>query len=130
MFGLIWSLSIRIRSFLRRRMPTNILLAAIFTRRGLKWGMLAMLIAVPYMAAALLCAALLGQGAPGWVNILVLLCLWNATKFVVAGPISLARLVRVRLHEERLLRRLRAPVMTDGIALERTTRSPARVYSS
>ena len=44
MFGMIWVLSARIHHFLRRYMPTNILLAALRTRRGLKWGVPAMLI--------------------------------------------------------------------------------------
>lgn len=36
MFRLIWALSVRARYFLRRYMPTNILLDAIRTRRGLR----------------------------------------------------------------------------------------------
>ncbi|HBS75971.1 MAG TPA: sulfate permease, partial [Microbacterium sp.] len=38
MFRLLWNLSIRVRLFLRTYMPTNILLDALHTRRGLKWG--------------------------------------------------------------------------------------------
>ena len=38
MFRLIWVAGIHTRYFLRRYMPTNILLDAIRTRRGLKWG--------------------------------------------------------------------------------------------
>ena len=38
MLRLIWTLSIHVRNFLRRYMPTNRLLDAIRTRRGLKWG--------------------------------------------------------------------------------------------
>ncbi len=33
-------------------MPTNIVIDAIITRRGIKWGMPAMLLAVPYGLAA------------------------------------------------------------------------------
>ena len=46
----LWTLSIRTRAFLRRYMPTNIALDAIRTRRGLKWGIPAMLVAVPVLA--------------------------------------------------------------------------------
>jgi hypothetical protein len=42
-----------------------------------------------------------GGGAPGWINLLVLVCLWNALKFVVNGPVTLVRLVRVRAIERR-----------------------------
>lgn len=38
MTRLLWALSVRIRYFLRRYMPTNILLDLIRTRRGLKRG--------------------------------------------------------------------------------------------
>ena len=49
MFRLNWALSVRTRCFLRRYMPTNILLDAIRARRGLRWGVLAMLLAIPYL---------------------------------------------------------------------------------
>lgn len=127
MFGAIWMLSIRLRAFLRRYMPTNILLAAIFTRRGLKWGVPAMGVAAVYLIAALLLAGWLGQGAPGWVNLLVLLFLWNALKFLVAGPVSIAWLIRVRVRESQIRRLELVPVMSEGGSLHRVARSPARV---
>lgn len=128
MFGAIWMLSIRLRAFLRRYMPTNVLLSAIFTRRGLKWGALAVAIAVFYLLAAMVCSGWVAQGGPGWLNLLVLLFLWNALKFVVAGPVSIVLLIRVRAREAQIRRSMeRAPVMSAGIELERTVRSPARV---
>lgn len=127
MFAANWMLSIRLRAFLRRYMPTNILIAAIFTRRGLKWGVPAMLLSVIYLLAAVFCAAVIAQGAPGWVNLLVLLFLWNALKFVAVGPASLVCLIRVRVQEAQIRRLTSAPVMSEGIDLERATRSPARV---
>ncbi|GAA4353269.1 sulfate permease [Microbacterium rhizosphaerae] len=127
MFALIWMLSIRLRSFLRRFMPTNILLAAIFTRRGLKWGMLTAPLAILYLVGAALCAGLVREGAPGWINLLVLLFLWNAAKFAFAGPLSLVWLIRVRTLEGRARRIVRLPVASDRAVLERITRSQARV---
>ena len=97
----LWNLSTYTRAFLRRYMPTNILLDAIRTRRGLKWGTPAMLLAVPYLLAASTCTALLAEGGPRWLNFLVLVCLWNAMKFIIFGPISIASLIRVRLYEMR-----------------------------
>jgi hypothetical protein len=38
MIRVLWNASIYARGFLRRYMPTNILLDALRTRRGLKWG--------------------------------------------------------------------------------------------
>jgi hypothetical protein len=127
MFGAIWMLSIRLRTFLRRFMPTNVVIAAIFTRRGLRWGMFTLLLAVGYLFAAVLSASLIEQGAPGWVNLLVLLFLWNALKFLVVAPASLVCLALVRYREAQVWRMSQMPVMSDGVALERVTRAPARV---
>ncbi|MFF2485140.1 sulfate permease [Microbacterium sp. NPDC058062] len=128
MFAMIGMLSIRLRSFLRRYAPTNILIGAIFTRRGLKWGMPAMLLAGPYLLAAVICVGWIERSGPGWLNLLVLLLLWNAIKFLVVGPVSLLWLVRVRVGEARVRRLARVPAISDTVALqERMTRSPARV---
>jgi hypothetical protein len=82
-------------------MPTNILLDALRTRRGLKWGVPAMLIAAPYLLGAWLLTVWISDGGPGWLNLLVLLFIWNALKFVVNGPITLVVLIRARLAERR-----------------------------
>ena len=95
----LWTLSVYTRAFLRRYMPTNILLDAIRTRRGLKWGVPAMLLAVPYLLAASTFTTLIADGGPGWLNLLVLLCLWNTMKFIFMGPVSLILLARVRVYE-------------------------------
>ena len=100
----LWNLSTYTRAFLRRYMPTNILLDAIRTRRGLKWGTPAMFLAVPYLLAASTCTTLLAEGGPRWLNFLVLVCLWNAMKFIVMGPVSVVLLLRWK-HFEAVARR-------------------------
>jgi hypothetical protein len=85
----------------RRFMPTNIALDAIHTRRGLKWGVPAMLLAVPYTGAMLLCIGLAENGGSGWLNLVALLFAWNSLKFLAAGPATVITLVRVRGREER-----------------------------
>ncbi|SLF30756.1 Uncharacterised protein [Mycobacteroides abscessus subsp. bolletii] len=52
MFRLIWNFSAYTRIILRRFMPTNIALDALRTRRCLKWGVPAALIALPYLFIA------------------------------------------------------------------------------
>ena len=99
MFRLLWAASIHTRNFLGRYMPTNILLHAVRTRRGLKWGVPAMLLAVPYLIAASCFSAWIVNGGPGWANVLVLLFAWNALKFIAMGPISLVLLVCARVAE-------------------------------
>lgn len=105
MIRLLWNASIHARGFLRRYMPTNILLDAIRTRRGLKWGVPVMLLAMPYLLLASICTNLIASGAPGWLHLLVVLFIWNAMKIVWIGPVSLALLVNARVSERRMRRR-------------------------
>lgn len=114
MLRLLWALSVRIRYFLRRYMPTNVLLDLIRTRRGLKWGIPAMLLAVPYLLAASICVNLIADDGPGWLNLLVLLLCWNALKFIAIGPVSLFLLVRTLLREYRDRRNLRGSGISNS----------------
>lgn len=104
MFRLLWAGSAHTRYYLRRYMPTNIALDAIRTRRGLKWGVPAMLLAVPYLLAASICTNLIANGGTGWLNLLVLLFIWSALKFLLMGPISLIMLIAARTRERRATR--------------------------
>ncbi|WP_229118877.1 sulfate permease [Enemella evansiae] len=88
MLRLLWTLSVHTRTYMRRYMPTNRLLDAIRTRRGLKWGIPATLLAIPSLFAVALCRALIEDGGPGWLHLLVLLCIWNAMKLTIIGPAS------------------------------------------
>nr|WP_300146710.1 sulfate permease [Propionicimonas sp.] len=110
MFRLIWIASIHTRYFLRRYLPTNIALDAIRTRRGLKWGIPAMLLAVPYLLIASTLTALMDNGGPGWLHLVVLIAIWNAMKFAVMGPISMILLLRAKAGEWRQRRSLRRSV--------------------
>lgn len=116
MLRLLWALSANIRYFLRRYMPTNIALDAIRTRRGLKWGVPAMLLAAPYLLAASICTNLIADDGPGWLNLLVLLFIWNAMKFLIMGPVSLILLIRVRTQEAAARRRARRAEATESTA--------------
>lgn len=74
----LWTASAEVRYFLRRYMPSNIVLDLIRTRKGLEWGIPAML-AGPYLPIAFWCTTLIAHGGPGWLH-LVLVCIWNALK--------------------------------------------------
>lgn len=116
MIRLLWALSAHARYYLRRYMPTNIALDAIRSRRGLKWGTPAMLLAAPYLLAANYCLTLIENGGPGWLNLLVLLLCWNALKFLLMGPVSVILLVRARVQE--VVERRRAHRMNDAQSTE------------
>ena len=99
MIRLLLAASIRTRYFLRRYMPSNILIDLIRTRRGLKWGVPAMLIAIPYLGIAYLLSTAVQNGGPGWLNLSVLVAIWSALKMLWIGPISLVLLARARARE-------------------------------
>ncbi|MFV0633072.1 sulfate permease [Demequina sp.] len=101
MFRLIWTTGVSIRDFLQRYMPSNTLIRATRRRAGLKWGVPAMLVAGIYLVIAATLVQWIADGGPGWVNLAVLVCLWNALKFVVNGPVTLVLLMRVRSAEPR-----------------------------
>jgi hypothetical protein len=103
MIRLLWAISPTIRDFLARWMPTNRLLTAIRTRRGLKWGVPAMGIGILYWLAAAILTVIIRDGGPAWLNALVLLTIWNGFKFMWIGPVSVVRLVRVKLAEARVV---------------------------
>lgn len=91
-------------SHLRNFIPTNILLDAIRARRGLKWGVPAVLLVIPYLFAASICTALIDGGASRWLYVLALVCIWNALKFIVIGPVSVVLLAQTRAAERRATR--------------------------
>ncbi|MCC9053544.1 sulfate permease [Microbacterium sp. F2E] len=102
MFRLIWALSVRVRYYLRRYMPTNILIDAIrYRRRWHKWGIPAMLLAIPYLLIAATCSHLAQNDGPGWLHLVALWGIWNALKLICLGPISVIVLIGARLREWR-----------------------------
>jgi len=107
MFRLSLAFSARTHGWLRYA-PTNLLADAIRTRRGLKWGTDAMLLAIPYLYAAAICTTIIGNGGPGWLNILVVLFIWNALKMLWLGLVSLVLLLRAWAGERRVHRMLAA----------------------
>ncbi len=104
MIRLLWTASVEVRSFLRRYMPSNIVLDLLRTRQGLKWGIPAMLLAVPYLTVAHWCTTTIDSGGPGWLHLVVLVCLWNSFKMVLFGPVSVVLLVKARVRDRRAQR--------------------------
>lgn len=101
----LWNASIRTRVFLRRWMPTNFLLDLLRTRRGLKWGVPAMLLGGLYLFTAAYCTTLINHGWNPALYLLFFLALWNSLKFLLFGPWSLILLTRARAREARARRR-------------------------
>ena len=105
----LWNASIHTRIFMHRWMPTNILLDKLRTRRGLKWGIPAMLLGVVYLLIAVTCTGLIEQGWSKWLHLVFFLAFWNALKLFFFGPWSLVLLARGRAREMRSHRYSRYP---------------------
>jgi len=86
-------------SLLTRFAPGPRLIARIRQRDGLKWGVPAMPVAVPYYLAAGICQRFIEDGASIWLSVLMLWCLVMGTAFVVLGPVSLSLLGIARIRE-------------------------------
>ena len=123
MFRLIWTLSVHTRDYLHRYMPSNRLLTAIRTRRGLKWGIPAMLVALPYLLIASVCSGAAAYGGPGWLHLIVLWACWNALKFILMGPVSVVLLGRACLREGAARRHQRLDTLAEASARERVLRA-------
>jgi hypothetical protein len=100
MLTLSMRLAIGLRTLLRHA-PTNVLLRWLRSRNGLKWGVPFMLLGAAYLFASVALGVLIRNGGAGWLNVLVLLCIWDGVKFVAFGPLSLVLLARVRIREHR-----------------------------
>ena len=81
-----------------------------------------MLLAGPYLAIAFWCTTLIENGGPGWLHLVVLVCLWNALKMMAIGPVSVVLLVRARAREYREQRQQRQELSED-VPLGDLTRS-------
>ncbi|WP_447942970.1 hypothetical protein [Microbacterium aurum] len=104
-----WTFSQKIRHALEQETAarTNLLLTAIRTPRGLKWGPLLLLLAPVYLFAAGICFTLVERGGPGWLAFLGFLFIWNMFKCAWASIITTVLLLRNALR--RLIGQSRAP---------------------
>lgn len=89
---------------IRRYFPSNIALAWLCTRAGLKWGVPAMLLVFVYKALGEWLHAAGQESGQGWMSLLAVICAISAIKFAVNGPVSLVRLLAARMQEARLRR--------------------------
>ena len=109
MFALIVQLATTIRAVLAHA-PTNRLAARLRARGGLGSALAAMAAGAAYLFAAATCTMLLGRGGPGWLNVLVLLFIWNAFKLALAGPVILVACARRRMARRRSPREVHSAV--------------------
>lgn len=100
LFLLIWRSVATVHGYIQSCSPSNIAIALLRTRGGLKWAIPAALVAVPaYLCVAWLMTVLVDQGASHWLLLLTLVCFIDACKFG-----ALALLVPLMLLRARLIR--------------------------
>lgn len=88
-------------SFLLRFEPGLRLLVRIRRRDGLKWGVPAMLVAVPYFLIASTCVQIIENGGTGLLYLLVLWSVVIGGAFTLMGPLSAFLLLAARISELR-----------------------------
>ncbi|MGE3194517.1 MAG: hypothetical protein AB7K08_13745 [Microbacteriaceae bacterium] len=86
--------------------PSNLAIAWLRTRGGLKWGApVSTVAAVGYFTLATWLAWIVAeQGAPGWVGVFACVALISAVKFAVFAPLALVLLTRAKLVQRRQAR--------------------------
>jgi hypothetical protein len=86
MLSLLWKLSAWLCDYRRVYIPSNRTVDRLRGARGRKWAIPVSLIATPsYLFAMSVCATIVEQGGPAYLNLLVLLFAWNAVKFAATG---------------------------------------------
>ncbi len=55
-----------------------------------------MSLAALYLLVASICTHVVADGGAGWLDLPVLLLVWNAFKLLIMGPVSLVLLLRIR----------------------------------
>lgn len=106
MFRLIVQLAGSVRTVLQHA-PTNRFLRWLQARPGIIATVAAMAAGVAYLFTAAVCTVLLDRGGPGWLNILVVLFVYNSVKLALHGLAMLLMLARDRLWAGRGHRRPR-----------------------
>ncbi len=108
MLTLIFRLSVFANDLLQRYAPTNRLLAFLRRRENLRYGILAMLLAIPYLLIGRGIVALIDIGAPEWLYLVFMLTLWNAIKMLAIGPVTLTMLAKAKWREAQAAKREQA----------------------
>lgn len=86
MLGLSWMLSAVAHRWLQCRMPSNRAVRAL--RAARTWGRAlaaTWALALGYGLAAWTLTVFLAAGGPGWLNLLIVVSLWNGMKFAALG---------------------------------------------
>ncbi|GAB2563725.1 sulfate permease [Leucobacter ruminantium] len=103
MFTLIFALATRAATALfivTRYLPGNLLIAWLRSRKGVKFGVPAMLLAFPYWWFGMWIESLIQNGAlPGAFYLIVAACAFTMAKLFLMGPISLVLLIKTRWCE-------------------------------
>lgn len=83
MLALLWNLSTAIRDHLRYYMPTNIAVDTVRSHPRRPWTIPLVVVAVPgYLYVASVTTTLIKRGGPDYLNLLVILFVWDAMKLV------------------------------------------------
>lgn len=97
-FLLLWRTVATIHGYVLAYAPSNIAIAHLRSRRGVKWAIPAALVAVPApLYVAWLMTVLVDHGVTHWLLLLTLVCFIDACKFGALALLAPRMLMRARL---------------------------------
>jgi hypothetical protein len=107
--ALCFRLAASIHWYLYAYAPSNILIRYLRSSTGGRWAFpISAALTAGYLAATVGLTSILESGGPGWLNLVTLVCAWNAMKFMLMGVVSLPMLFRAALRDHRAQREVRA----------------------
>jgi len=97
MIRLVFHLTATAYWWLHAHAPTNRLVQRVRTAPSLRWTPICALLALACLATAAGLGAAIRHGAPGVLNLAILVLIYDGLKLLVLAPISLAWFARSRL---------------------------------
>lgn len=98
MLHLIWKVSEDLNNYMRFYMPTNRAISWLRTPHGLKWAIPIGIVGTSsYLFAMTVCVVSIERGGPGYLNVMLMLCAWNAIKFGAMAAVCPFLYIRHRL---------------------------------
>ena len=134
MIRLVFHLAATAYWWLHAHAPSNRLVQRVRTAPSLHWTPICALAALTCLAAAAGLGATIQHGAPGWLNLVVLVALWDGAKIGWLAPANLVWMIRARLADRRYSQQTEAAMreatsMADGTVPARTWGSLAAYHS-
>ena len=128
MIRLVFHLVVIAYWWLHAHAPTSRLVGRVRSAPRLRWTPICLLVGLACLAIAAAFGAAIQHGAPGWLNLAVLVALWNGVKIGWLAPANVVWAIQVRLARRRHNRQTEAAMREAASMADRTV--PAQTWGS